>query len=91
MFPCHNIPEDLDSLREIVKDIMTTLSSQRMPTITPQSKLNSGVASWNKSHKPAISVSFVLFEDNVGEDRLSSQSTYKENIEDPYYIPPNPK
>ncbi len=34
----------------------------------------------------------MVFEDNVGEDGLSSQSTYKVNIDDPYYkasIAPN--
>ncbi len=36
----------------------------------------------------------MVFEDNVGEDGLSSQSTYKVNIDCPYYkeaIAPNPK
>jgi hypothetical protein len=35
----------------------------------------------------------LVFEDNVGEDGLSSQSTYKVNIDCPYYkasIAPNP-
>ena len=35
-----------------------------------------------------------FFKDNVGEDGLSSQSTYKVNIDPPYYkasIAPNPK
>jgi hypothetical protein len=36
----------------------------------------------------------LVFDDNVGEDGLYSQSTYKLNIDDPYYeasIAPNPK
>jgi hypothetical protein len=36
----------------------------------------------------------LVFEDNFGEDGLSSQSTYKVNIDCPYYkeaIAPNPK
>jgi hypothetical protein len=36
----------------------------------------------------------LVFEDNVGEDGLSTQSTYKVNIDCPYYkeaIGPNPK
>ncbi len=36
----------------------------------------------------------MIFEDNVGEDGLSTQSTYKVNIDCPYYkeaIAPNPK
>ncbi len=39
-------------------------------------------------------ISLLVFEDNVGEDGLSFQSTYKVNIDDPYYkasIAPNPK
>jgi hypothetical protein len=38
--------------------------------------------------------SSLVFEDNVGKDRLSSQSTYKINSSCPYYkssIAPNPK
>jgi hypothetical protein len=60
------------------------MSSQHMPTINPQSKLNSEVASLNTSCKATTSVASLVFEDNVGEDEHSSQSTYKENIEDPY-------
>ncbi len=36
----------------------------------------------------------MVFEDNVGKDGLSTQSTYKVNIDCPYYkeaIAPNPK
>ncbi len=42
----------------------------------------------------ATAGSSLSFEDNVGEDRLSSQSTYKVNLDCPYYkasIAPNPK
>ncbi len=38
--------------------------------------------------------SLLVFEDNVGEDGLSTQSTYKVNIDCAYYkdaIAPNPK
>jgi hypothetical protein len=51
MFLHHDLPGDLDLLREIVKDTMTTISSMRMPTITPQSRLNAEVASWNTIYK----------------------------------------
>jgi hypothetical protein len=64
----HNLPEDLDLLKEIIKDIMTTLSLQQRCTTTPQSKLVSEVASWNTSRKATISVSSLVFEDNHGED-----------------------
>jgi hypothetical protein len=52
MIPCHNIPEDLHSLTEILKDTLPTLSNKRMPAITPKDKLNSEVASWITSHTP---------------------------------------
>jgi hypothetical protein len=52
------------------------------------------VSSWTTNGKATTVVSLLVFEDNVGEDGLSSQSTYKVNIDDPYYkgsIVPNPK
>ncbi len=47
-----------------------------------------------KFNKATTVASLLVFENNVGEDGLSSQSTYKVNIDDPYYkasIVPNPK
>ncbi len=52
------------------------------------------VSSWTTNGKATTVASLLAFEDNVGEDGLSSQSTYKVNIDDPYYkasIAPNPK
>ena len=52
------------------------------------------VSSWTTNGKATTAGSFLVFEDNVGEDGLSSQSTYKVNIDCPYYkeaIAPNPK
>jgi hypothetical protein len=57
-------------------------------------KFNLEVASWTTTCKATTSGSSLVFEDNVGEDRLSSQSTYKVNIDCLYYqdsIAPNPK
>jgi hypothetical protein len=51
-------------------------------------------SSWTTNGKVTTAVSSLVFEDNVGEDELSSQSTYKVNIDCPYYkeaIAPNPK
>jgi hypothetical protein len=48
----HNIPEDLHSLTEFAKDILTTLSSQRTPIRTPIDKFNSQIASRIMSHIP---------------------------------------
>jgi hypothetical protein len=52
------------------------------------------VSSWTTNGKATTEGSLLLFEDNFGENRLSSQSTYKVNIDCPYYkasIAPNPK
>jgi hypothetical protein len=70
------------ALMAIVKDILTSLSDKRTPILTPTDKLNLEVASWIPSRNAITSVSHLLLEDNVGKDRLSSQSTYEDNIED---------
>jgi hypothetical protein len=52
------------------------------------------VFSWTTNGKATTAGSLLVFEDSVGEDGLSTQSTYKVNIDCPYYkeaIPPNPK
>jgi hypothetical protein len=52
------------------------------------------VSSWTTNCKATTAGSLLVFEDNVGEDGLSSQSTYKVNIDCLYYkasIAPNPK
>ena len=52
------------------------------------------VSSWTINGQAITAGSSLVFDDNVGEDELSSQSTYKVNIDDPYYkacIAPNPK
>jgi hypothetical protein len=63
-------------------------------TIRPLAQLNSMVSSWTTNGKATTVASLLVFEDNVGEDGLSSQSTYKGNIYCPCYkasIAPNPK
>ncbi len=74
---------------------MTTSSSlPKWCTIGPLAQLNSMVSSWTTNGKATTAGSMLGFEDNVGEDGLSSQSTYKVNIDCPYYkasIAPNPK
>ncbi len=52
------------------------------------------VSSWTTDGKATTAGSSLVFEDNVGEDGLSTQSTYKVNIDCLYYkedIAPNPK
>jgi hypothetical protein len=52
------------------------------------------IASWTTTCKATTAGSSLVLEDNVGEDGLSSKSTYKVNIDCPYYkasIAPNQK
>jgi hypothetical protein len=63
-------------------------------TIRLLAQLNSMVSSWTTNGKASTVASLLVFEDNVGEGGLFSQSKYKVNIDDPYYkasIAPNPK
>ncbi len=74
---------------------MNTLSSPpKRCSIGPLAQLNSMVSSQTTNGKATTAGSLLGFEDNVGEDRLSSQSTYKVNIDCLYYkacIAPNLK
>ncbi len=57
-------------------------------------EVNLVVDSWTTTPKATTAGSSLGFEDNVCEDTLSSQSTYKINSGCPYYkasIAPNPK
>jgi hypothetical protein len=42
------------------------------------------VSSWTNNGKTATAGSLLVFDNNVGEDGLSSHSTYKVNIDCPY-------
>ncbi len=62
--------------------------------MTPVAEVNLVVDSWTPTPKATTAGSSLGFEDNVCEDTLSSQSTYKKNSGCPYYktsIAPNPK
>jgi hypothetical protein len=84
----HFVQDDPHPLKDTIQDIMNTSSSlPKRCTIGPLAQLNS-------NGKATTAGSLLVFEDNVGEDGLSSQSTYKVNIDCPYYkeaIAPNPK
>ncbi len=72
----------------------TSSSLPKRCTIGPLAQLNSMVSSWTTNGKRTTAGSLLVFEDNVGEDGLSTQSTYKVNIDYPYYkeaIAYNPK
>ncbi len=61
--------------------------------MTPVAEVNLEVDSWTTTSKATAAGSSLGFEDNVCEDTLSSQSTYKTNSGCPYYkssIAPNP-
>jgi hypothetical protein len=91
----HFVQDDIYPLKDVIQDIMTTLSSlPKRCTIGTLAQLNSMVSSWTTNGKATTPGSFLVFEDNVDEDELSSQSTYKVNIDPPFYktcIAPNPK
>jgi hypothetical protein len=91
----HFIQDNLYPLKDVIQDIMTTSSSlPKSCTIGHLAQLNAMVSSWTTNGKATTAGSLSVFEDNVGEDELSSQSTYKVNIDCPYYkasIAPNPK
>jgi hypothetical protein len=91
----HFVQDDLYPLKDVIVDIMTTSSSlPKRCTIGPLAQLNSMVSSWTTNGKATTASSSLVFEDNVGEDGISSQSTYKVKNYCPYYkasIAPNPK
>ena len=91
----HFVQDDPHPLEDVIQDIMNTSSSlQKRCTIGPLAQLNSMVSSWTTNGKATTAGSLLFFEDNVGEDGLSPESTYKVNIDCPYYkeaIAPNPK
>ncbi len=62
--------------------------------MTPVAEVNVVVDSWTTTPKATTAGSSLCFKDNVCEDTLSSQSTYKINSGCPYYkdsVAPNPK
>jgi hypothetical protein len=91
----HFLPNDFCLLKDIIQDIITTSTSlPNKGTITPIAEVNLEVDSWTTTRKATTAGSSLGFKDNVCEDRLSSQLTYKINIGCPYYkasIAPNQK
>jgi hypothetical protein len=82
----HFVQDDIYQLKDVFQDIMTTSSLvPKKCTICPLAQLNSMVLSWTTHGKATMAGSLFVFEDNVGEDGLSSQSTYKVNIDDLYH------
>ncbi len=83
MYLCYFLPNDLYFLKYTIQQI-----------ITPVAEVNLEDDSWTITHQATTAGSSLGSKDNVCEDSLSSQSTYKINSGCPYYkasIAPNPK
>ncbi len=95
MYLCHFLPNDLYFLRYIIKQIITNSTSPpNRCTVTPVAKINVDVDSCTTTCKATTAGSSLGFNNNVCEDKLSSQSTYKINSGCLYYkasIALNPK
>jgi hypothetical protein len=95
MYLRHFLPNDLYFLKyTIQKIIINSTSPPNRCTTTPVAEVNLVVDSWTTTPKATTVDSSLGFKDNVCEDTLSSQSTYKINSGCPYYkasIAPNPK
>jgi hypothetical protein len=91
----HFLPNDLYLLKSTFQKIITNSTSlPNRCTITPVAEVNLEVDSWTTTPKATTAGSSLRFKDNVCEDTLSSQSTYKINSGCPYYkasIAPNTK
>jgi hypothetical protein len=95
MYLHHFLPNGLLLLKNFIQDIITTSSLvPKRCTITPIAKFNLEVASWTTTCKATTAGSSLVFDYNLGGDKLSSQLTYKANIDWLYYkasIAPNQK
>jgi hypothetical protein len=83
-FAHYELSDDLDCFSHILADFLMDVFSQRSGTSTLVSQLNSMVDSWttkrNGNHD-----STSIFDENIGEDKLSIQSAYDVNIGNPYH------
>jgi len=89
----HPEAEEFDDIKAAVKSVTTNVTSQRSGSTNRTSQLNSEVSSWNTKHQIFPSSS-TIFNESIGEDGLSSQSTYDVRFDNPHHIEsiaPNPK
>jgi hypothetical protein len=71
----HFVHDDSHPLKDVIQDIRTTSSSlPKRCTTGPLAQLNSMLSSWTTNGKATTAGSLLVFEDNVGEDGLSSPS-----------------
>jgi hypothetical protein len=74
----HFVQDDPPPLKDVIQDIMNTSTSlPKRCTIGPIAQLYSMVSSWTTNGKATTAGYLLVFDDNVGKDGLSSQSTYK--------------
>ncbi len=94
-FACHTMSENILYYTNIVKNVIATTSTACILGNTNcLADLNAEVASWNIKRKANNSSSSSIHDENVGEDGLSSLSTYNVSINSLYHvesIQPNPK
>ena len=89
----HKLPENIDGILVIVESVTTNVTSQCSGSTNRMSQLNSEVSSWN-TKRQIFPSSSTIYNDSIGEDGLSSQSTYDVRIDNPHHIEaiaPNPK
>jgi hypothetical protein len=80
MYLHHFFPNDLNFLKYIIQEIITTSTyPPNRCTITPVAEVNLEVDSWTTTCKATTAGSSLGFEDDVCDDTLSFQSTYKIN------------
>ncbi len=84
-FQRHNAYSYNSDKKALILSLLKNLKLGRTP---PTVSKNAEVSSWWKgsSKSDSSSLHSMMFEDNVGEDELSAQSSYTIDINDSYYI-----
>ncbi len=84
-FQRHNALSYNSDKKELITSLLT---SRRLIRTSPTRSKNAEVSSWWKGSSKSNSSSFhsMMFEDNVGEDGLSAQSSYIIDINNSNYI-----
>ncbi len=86
-YMCNFIQDEIYELKDVIQDIMTTSSLvPKRCTISPLAQLNSMVSSCTTNDKATTAGSMLVFDNNVGEDGLSSQSTVVSRLDSVPYI-----
>jgi len=91
----HKLPEaeEFDEILVAVKSVTSNVTSQCSGSTNRMSQLNSEVSSWN-TKRQIFPSSSSIFNESIGEEGLSSQSTCDVRFDNPHHIEsiaPNPK